>query len=175
MSRTNLPVLIAALLLLGIAIGIAPSTSAQDTPLDCADYPNQAAAQVAYREDPSDLADNDGDDDGLACELVAYDDAATDTTPVETTSTDVGDAVAATASTPTATTPSATATTSSGTGEAAAATSQLPSTGVGVPTIEANGWASLAVAALLALGGGALILGRADGRFRRRAFGRAPD
>jgi hypothetical protein len=34
----------------------------------CAKYPNQAAAQRAYRADPVDLAGLDADRDGIACE-----------------------------------------------------------------------------------------------------------
>ena len=70
-----------AALTIGIGIGLTTPVAAQDA-LDCADYASQAEAQAAYREDPSDPADNDADEDGIACELVEYDDPATDYTPV---------------------------------------------------------------------------------------------
>ncbi len=56
--------------------------AAQSDPLDCEDYASQADAQAAYREDPTDPADNDGDDDGIACELFEFQDPTTDLTPI---------------------------------------------------------------------------------------------
>jgi hypothetical protein len=53
--------------------------------LDCDDYDSQAEAQAALREDPSDpnvLDEDEGPDDGIACETTAYDDPARDETPV---------------------------------------------------------------------------------------------
>jgi hypothetical protein len=53
--------------------------------LDCDDYNSQAEAQAALREDPSDpnvLDEDEGPDDGIACETTAYDDPARDETPV---------------------------------------------------------------------------------------------
>ena len=82
MTRTMAVRFVASLVLLGLSAGATPA-SAQDDPLDCVDYPNQAAAQAAYRDDPTDPANNDADEDGIACELFAYDDAATDLVPVE--------------------------------------------------------------------------------------------
>ena len=69
-----------------LALGavLTPRVGAQDAPPDCADFPSQAATQAAYRADPSDPADNDADEDGVACELVEYDNPATDTRPVGT-------------------------------------------------------------------------------------------
>ncbi len=72
-----------AILAVGFGFGLAAPAAAQEA-LDCADYASQAEAQAAYRDDPSDPADNDADEDGIACELVEYDDAATDLTPVTT-------------------------------------------------------------------------------------------
>lgn len=60
---------------------VAPA-AAQSDPLDCEDYASQADAQAAYREDPTDPADNDGDDDGIACELFEFQDPTTDLTPL---------------------------------------------------------------------------------------------
>ncbi len=68
-------VAIAASLLIGAA-----NVVAQDEELlDCEDFASQADAQAAYREDPSDPADNDADDDGIACELYdGFEDPTTD-------------------------------------------------------------------------------------------------
>ena len=52
---------------------------------DCADFRSQAEAQAALREDPSDpdvLDEDEGPDDGIACETTEYDDPARDETPV---------------------------------------------------------------------------------------------
>ncbi|MGH2530941.1 MAG: excalibur calcium-binding domain-containing protein [Thermomicrobiales bacterium] len=74
-------IMLALLAAVAIAIGFASATSAQDA-LDCEDFANQAEAQAAYREDPSDPAINDADGDGIACELFEYEDTTTDLTPV---------------------------------------------------------------------------------------------
>ncbi len=68
-------VAIAASLFIG-----AGSVAAQDEELlDCEDFASQADAQAAYREDPSDPADNDADEDGIACELYdGFEDPTTD-------------------------------------------------------------------------------------------------
>jgi hypothetical protein len=53
--------------------------------LDCDDYNSQAEAQAALREDPSDpnvLDEDEGPDDGIACETTPYDDPARDETPI---------------------------------------------------------------------------------------------
>ena len=79
-------VTIAALACLVLAAGLlasAPAASAQEA-LDCEDSASQAEAQAAYREDPSDPADNDADNDGIACELFDFADPATDYVPVTT-------------------------------------------------------------------------------------------
>jgi hypothetical protein len=79
-------VTIAALACLILAAGLlasAPAASAQEA-LDCEDFASQAEAQAAYREDPSDPADNDADNDGIACELFDFEDSATDFEPVTT-------------------------------------------------------------------------------------------
>jgi hypothetical protein len=58
------------------------------TGLDCKDYNSQAEAQAALRDDPSDpnvLDEDDGADDGIACETYPYDNPARDETPVTTT------------------------------------------------------------------------------------------
>jgi hypothetical protein len=52
---------------------------------DCDDFRSQAEAQAALREDPSDpdvLDEDEGPDDGIACETTDYDDPARDETPV---------------------------------------------------------------------------------------------
>ena len=70
-------------LLAGLALGLglmAPTAAQADR--DCEDFPTQAAAQAALRADPSDPADNDADDDGVACELFDFDDGATDTNSI---------------------------------------------------------------------------------------------
>jgi len=81
MPRSLLALIVA--LAVGLGCGLATPAAAQEA-LDCADYASQAAAQAAYRADPSDPADNDADEDGIACELVEYDDPTTDDTPVTT-------------------------------------------------------------------------------------------
>jgi hypothetical protein len=53
--------------------------------LDCSDFGSQAEAQAELRSDPSDpnvLDEDDGPDDGIACETYPYDDPATDEIPV---------------------------------------------------------------------------------------------
>jgi hypothetical protein len=55
---------------------------------DCADFDSQADAQAELRRDPSDpnvLDEDDGADDGIACETYPYDNPARDETPVTTT------------------------------------------------------------------------------------------
>jgi hypothetical protein len=52
---------------------------------DCDDFRSQAEAQAALRADPTDpdvLDEDEGPDDGIACETTAYDDQTTDLTPV---------------------------------------------------------------------------------------------
>ena len=52
---------------------------------DCDDFRSQAEAQAALREDPTDpdvLDEDEGPDDGIACETTNYDDQTTDLTPV---------------------------------------------------------------------------------------------
>ena len=52
---------------------------------DCDDFRSQAEAQAALRADPSDpdvLDEDEGPDDGIACETTEYDDQTTDFTPV---------------------------------------------------------------------------------------------
>jgi hypothetical protein len=74
----------AALAAIALGFGLlatSPSASAQEA-LDCEDFASQAAAQAAYRADPSDPADNDADGDGIACELFDFADPATDYVPV---------------------------------------------------------------------------------------------
>lgn len=124
--------LIALLAALTIGIGTA---SAQDA-ADCEDFASQAAAQAAYRADPSDPAGNDADGDGLACELFAFADPATDTTPVT-----AGEQGGRTAT------------------PAAGGVVQIPRTGVG-PATGAQSWpvAVGSAAALAAVGFGYLSL-----------------
>ena len=52
---------------------------------DCGDFRSQAETQAELRRDPSDpnvLDEDDGPDDGVACETHQYDDPARDETPV---------------------------------------------------------------------------------------------
>ncbi len=66
----------------GLILGV-PRAAAQETELlDCEDFASQADAQAFYREDPSDPTDNDGDDDGIACELFEFQDPTTDLVPL---------------------------------------------------------------------------------------------
>jgi hypothetical protein len=57
--------------------------------LDCEDYDSQADAQAELRRNPSDPyvldEDDEGADDGIACETYPYDNPARDETPVTTT------------------------------------------------------------------------------------------
>jgi hypothetical protein len=79
---------------------------------DCDDFRSQAEAQAALREDPSDpdvLDEDEGPDDGIACETTAYDDQTTDLTTVAAA---VGEGGSA-SPTPTTTTSPAPTTTSS--------------------------------------------------------------
>ena len=127
---------------LGLAMGVAAPAGAQDA-LDCADFASQAEAQAALRADPTDPAENDADGDGIACELVEYEDGATDFTPVAA-------AITATVA------PTATATTS--------AVTTMPASGTGSAVSGGVAGASDAVVAFglfgLAAGCGALALRR---------------
>ena len=54
-------------------------------PFDCGDFDSQAEAQAELRRHPSDpggLDEDDGADDGIACEVYEYDNPARDETPV---------------------------------------------------------------------------------------------
>jgi Excalibur calcium-binding domain len=55
-------------LLVGAALGQAPALAAQN--LNCADFPNQEAAQKEYDRNDTDVHDLDRDGDGIACEWV---------------------------------------------------------------------------------------------------------
>ena len=127
---TKLFVLSAALVLVvGLSIAAASPADAQDAPQDCEDFPNQAAAQAALRADPSDPAENDADGDGIACELVAYEDGATDFTPVAAAIT-APSAPAATAATTTVTAMPASGTGSALTGGVAGASDAVVAFGL---------------------------------------------
>jgi hypothetical protein len=79
---------------------------------DCDDFRSQAEAQAALREDPSDpdvLDEDEGPDDGIACETTDYDDPTRDETPVAAAIGDGGSASPA----PTTTSSPAPTTTSS--------------------------------------------------------------
>jgi len=118
------------------------SVSAQDDDvLDCEDFANQAEAQAAYRADPSDPANNDADEDGIACELFPYEDDTTDYEPVE---------IAAT------TTPEATTTPAAAGGQ----TTTVPTTGAGSTALSQslNLSTSLMILGLLAASGVALTV-----------------
>ena len=119
-----------------------PLAYAQDqdprTGRDCGDFRSQAEAQAALRQDPSDpnvLDEDDGPDDGIACETYPYDDPARDVTPVvaaitgETTSTATATPTTTTTTTPTTTTATATAT-------ATATTTASPTSETGGPVTD---------------------------------------
>ena len=95
-------VLTLAALVLMIAIGftarlayeqtLKPAFAQDEDPevgLDCEDYDSQADAQAELRRDPSDPyvldEDDEGAEDGIACETYPYDNPARDETPVTTT------------------------------------------------------------------------------------------
>ena len=70
-------------------VGTTPPAFAQDEDptvgRDCGDFISQAEAQDALRQDPSDpdvLDEDEGPDDGVACEATDYDAPARDETPV---------------------------------------------------------------------------------------------
>jgi hypothetical protein len=60
----------AAVLTATVWLTLPGTASAVD--LDCADFPNQAAAQVVLTGDPTDPNDLDADEDGQACENYGY-------------------------------------------------------------------------------------------------------
>ena len=125
-----------------LALGLGVPAAAQDDAPDCEDFANQAEAQAAYRADPSDPADNDADNDGIACELFDYADATVDLTPITS-----GDA--ATTATPRA-----------GAGATGRLTSALPASGVGTAAIAGSaGPATIAgLLGLAALSGAVALL-----------------
>ena len=150
-ARSMMTLLVAV----ALALVAAPSAGAQDTPVDCADFANQAAAQAALRADPTDPAENDADDDGIACELYDYADATTDLVPVAAA---VGGSDGATAAA------TATATTG-GTG----GTSAMPSAGIG-PLDAAGGLGAGAAGFAAALLGLAVVAGVFGVQRWRRAW-----
>jgi hypothetical protein len=84
MIRVTFVALAAVALVLGLGLATStPAAEAQEL-LDCEDFDSQAEAQAYYRENPDDPTDNDADEDGIACELFAYEDSATDYEPVTT-------------------------------------------------------------------------------------------
>lgn len=69
--------------------------------LDCDDYNSQAEAQAALRQHPSDpnvLDEDEGPDDGVACEATQYDNPARDEVPVAATVGDGGSSPSPTSS-----------------------------------------------------------------------------
>lgn len=94
MSRNGVAVKVALIvLMLFIAIGLRsawelmPYADAQDDEelLFCEDFASQAEAQQHLREDPSDpdeLDEEEGEDDGIACETFSYDNPEEDLNPV---------------------------------------------------------------------------------------------
>ena len=127
--------------LLALAHVLATPAAAQDAAQDCEDFANQAEAQAAYRVDPSDPADNDADNDGIACELFEYADETTDLTPVTTT-----DGTADTETTAATTTDSAASDVGGG-----GRTTSLPASGVGSTVVGSSATGAATVVALLAL------------------------
>lgn len=64
--------LLLAALCMALALAFAPAAMAQDE-FDCSDFDTQEEAQAEYNSDPSDpsgLDEDDGADDGLACETL---------------------------------------------------------------------------------------------------------
>src|SRR3954452_14904253 len=94
MSRNNVALKIALMvLILAIGLGLRgawelmPFAEAQDEEelLFCEDFNSQAEAQQHLRQDPSDpdeLDEEEGQDDGIACETFSYENPAKDLTPV---------------------------------------------------------------------------------------------
>ena len=62
--------LAAALLTATVSVPLAGAAAAAD--LDCADFPNQAAAQVVLDADPAGQRDVDRNGNGIACETYPY-------------------------------------------------------------------------------------------------------
>jgi len=62
----------AAVVVLTAAVTLPLTGTALAADTDCADYPNQAAAQVVLTADPSDPNRLDGNDNGVACEDFGY-------------------------------------------------------------------------------------------------------
>ena len=118
MMRTRLVGSVALALAIGLGLalglGVGAPAGAQDA-LDCADFASQAEAQAALRADPTDPAENDADGDGIACELVEYENTAIDFAPVAA-------AITASAPTATATTTTTAVTTMPGSGTGSALT-----------------------------------------------------
>lgn len=94
MSRNGIAVKVAIVVLvlfIGIGLraawGLMPYADAQDDEelLFCEDFDSQAEAQQHLREDPSDpdeLDEEEGEDDGIACETISYDNPEEDLNPV---------------------------------------------------------------------------------------------
>jgi hypothetical protein len=70
----------AAVIVLATAVTLPLTGTALAADTDCADYPNQAAAQVVLAADPSDPNRLDGNDNGVACEDHTYGTAAASST-----------------------------------------------------------------------------------------------
>jgi hypothetical protein len=71
---------------------------------DCDDFRSQAEAQAALRQDPTDpdvLDEDEGPDDGIACETTQYDNPARDETPVAAAVGDGGSASPTSTASPT--------------------------------------------------------------------------
>ena len=95
MSRNSVAVIVALIfvvLFIGLGLQAAwelmPYANAQDEEeelLFCEDFDSQAEAQQHLREDPSDpdeLDEEEGEDDGIACENFSYDNSEEDLNPV---------------------------------------------------------------------------------------------
>jgi len=134
----------------GMVLG-APHAAAQDVEvLDCEDFASQADAQAAYRADPTDPADNDADEDGIACELFdGFEDPTTDLESI----TGQPDAVAEDSEDDT----DDDATTEFPAAAAGAATGTLPTSGTGSALASSLGGSNSAL--LLSLLGGAAVCG----------------
>ena len=143
----------------------AASVAAQDEELlDCEDFASQADAQAAYRADPSDPADNDADDDGIACEL--YDGFEDPTTDLESI-TGQPDATAAPADDEADEDEEAEAT-ATATPDAVGAAGDLPASGTGSALVSSVGGSNMTLLAGL-LAAAAAFGGMAVRSVRNRA------
>ncbi len=139
--------LLAALCALAVLV-VAQVAVAQDL-YDCSDFDTQEEAQAVYEEDTSDpygLDEDDGADDGIACETLPSGGAAAEDTMMETTmSPSPTTSMSPSSSPPTTSSPTSTTATSTAT----ASPTPLPATGGTSPAVP--------LAALVLIVGGGLL------------------